>query len=127
MGYAPVLLLDEYKNIVHDALDAASAFEEQWERFHDKAESLEIQQEAWETMLKLALNEKGRRKLLSDLALEKYQYACYVVSSCHQQLEADTREIETAKAKFKEGLEVCEREQRFLAVFRILGAMVDKF
>ena len=126
MGYAPVLQLDEYSTSVRDALDAVSAFEEQWDRFEDKKESSEIQEQAWATMLQLALNEEDRRKLLSDLALEKYQYASGVVSNCHEQFDADTAEIQEAEAEFRKGLDEWKHEQSLLAVFRILGAIIGK-
>ena len=126
MGYAPVLQLDEYRTSVHDALDAVSAFEEQWDRFEDKTESMENREQAWATMLQLALNEEDRRKLLSDLALEKYQYASGVVSNCHEQFDADTVEIEQAETEFKKGLDEWQHEQSLLAVFHILGAMIGK-
>lgn len=78
-------------------------------------------------MLKLALNEKGRRQLLSDLALEKYQYADNVVSSCHQQLDDDTPEIETAKKIFENGVQAWQHEQELSAAFRIFGAILGRF
>lgn len=126
MGYAPVLQLDEYSTSVRDALDAVAAFEEQWDRFEDKKESSEIQEQAWATMLQLALNEEDRRKLLSDLALEKYQYASGVVSNCHEQFDADTDEIEEAKTEFQNGLDDWKHKQSLLAVFKILGAIIGK-
>lgn len=126
MNYAPVLKLAQYRPTVEDTLNAVYAFKKQYERFQDKEGSLEDQKEAWDVMLDQAQTQKGKYTILSALALEKYQGATDVVSSCRQQLQADNKEIQDAKEAFEEGLIEWEERQKFLAALGFFEAILSK-
>lgn len=124
MRYAPVLKLDSYRVTVNDALNAVAAFEDQYNRFKDNTDNIEIQKKAWDTMLQQAVNNKTMREYLRKSAYEKYQDACKVVARCHTQLEGDVADLESAKQAFKAGLDAWESKQRLAAVFGILGGII---
>ncbi|PHH90287.1 hypothetical protein CDD83_4088 [Cordyceps sp. RAO-2017] len=122
MSYAPVLVLDRYKESTQYALNAATAFELQYERFQDKKESVEGQIQAWETMLAQASNEKQMRVNLRNTALDKYKSAAETAKSCSSQFEDDNFNLELLRIRFENGFAKWKDEQQLKAVFQILMA-----
>ncbi|EDN99475.1 predicted protein [Sclerotinia sclerotiorum 1980 UF-70] len=124
MSYAPVLVLSRYKETTQSALNAAFAFEHQFERFQDKAESLDIQIQAWNAMLSQAINEYNMRINIRNLAFEKYDYSVKTATGCHQQFENDVFALELLRIAFQAGLNKWVFEQKLKAVFEILQATI---
>ncbi|CAD6449395.1 cedb2872-fd53-481d-ad67-19995e5eb0ca [Sclerotinia trifoliorum] len=124
MSYAPVLVLSRYKETTQSALNAAFAFEHQFERFQDKAESLDTQIQAWNAMLSQAINEYNMRINIRNLALEKYEYSVKTATGCHQQFENDVFALELLRIAFQAGLNRWVFEQKLKAVFEILQATI---
>lgn len=126
MSYAPILVLDSYKETVREALAATAGFERQYDRFMDQEAQLEIQKQAWDTMLQQAINERGMREVLRDSALSKYETACDTVTRCHSQLKTDEKELEPAKDAFLQGLEEWVDRQKLNGVFGILQGIIGR-
>ncbi|KAG8423082.1 hypothetical protein J3458_000002 [Metarhizium acridum] len=122
MSYAPVLVLDRYKESTQQALNAATAFEAQFERFQDKKESLEVHKQAWDTMLAQARNENSMRVNLRNMALDKYKSARQTAVSCEAQFKEDDFALEILRIRFENGLQKWKDEQELKAVFQILMA-----
>ncbi|KHN97469.1 uncharacterized protein MAM_04484 [Metarhizium album ARSEF 1941] len=122
MSYAPALVLDRYKESTQQALNAATAFETQFERFQDKKESVEIHKQAWDTMLAQARNENAMRVNLRNLALEKYKSTRETAVSCQTQFEDNNFALEILRIRFENGLQKWKDEQELKAVFQILMA-----
>lgn len=125
-SYAPVLVIDEYMETMEKALDAASAFETQYNRFQDKEQTTQDQVAVWEVMLQQEINEKNMRVGIRDAAHDRYNDASKTASNCKLQLEADNGELRRAQVAFELGLAKWVYEQRMKAVFKILGAIVGK-
>ncbi|KAI1349749.1 hypothetical protein F5Y01DRAFT_326928 [Xylaria sp. FL0043] len=124
-SYAPALVLESYKATVRDALDAVAAFEEQYHRFQDKKEALDVQLQAWDVMLQQAVNRRMALKFLRDSAFAKYTDVQEVVGECLEQFSGDTEELDEAKKKFDEGLREWNTSQMFLALFNIFKGLLD--
>ncbi|ESZ95599.1 hypothetical protein SBOR_3995 [Sclerotinia borealis F-4128] len=124
MSYAPVLVLSRYKQTTQTALNAAFAFEQQFERFQDKAQSLDIQIQAWNAMLSQAINEYNMRINVRNMALDKYEYSVKTATGCHQQFESDVFALELIRITFEMGLSRWIWEQKWRAVFEILQATI---
>ncbi|TGO09626.1 hypothetical protein BTUL_0159g00110 [Botrytis tulipae] len=124
MSYAPVLVLSRYKETTQAALNAAAAFEQQFERFQDKAQSLDVHIQAWNIMLSQAINEYNMRISMRNLALEKYESSVRTATSCFQQFDNDVFALESLRIAFQLGLSNWAFEQRLRAVFEILQATV---
>ncbi|KAI1271857.1 hypothetical protein F5Y07DRAFT_403944 [Xylaria sp. FL0933] len=123
-SYAPALVLESYKATVRDALDAVAAFEEQYHRFQDKKENLDIQLQAWDAMLQQAVNRRMALKFLRDSAFAKYMDVQEVVGECLEQFSGDTEELDEAKKKFDQGLREWNTGQMFLALFKIFKGII---
>ncbi|KAI9927078.1 hypothetical protein MW887_003461 [Aspergillus wentii] len=119
MGYAPVLNIDSYKETVRDALRAVAAFEEQYVRFQDKKESLDVQIKAWDTMLEKANTQRQIHMNLRRLALDKYNDARTAVARCLEQFLADNKDINSAAQVFRRGLENWAAKEFLKAAFDI--------
>lgn len=126
MSYAPVLVLSRYKETTQAALNAATAFEQQFERFQDKAQSLDVHMQAWNVMLSQAINEYNMRINMRNLALEKYESSVRTATSCFQQFDNDVFALESLRIAFQLGLSNWAFEQKLRAVFEILQATVSK-
>ncbi|KAF7891337.1 uncharacterized protein EAF02_001662 [Botrytis sinoallii] len=124
MSYAPVLVLSRYKETTQAALNAATAFEQQFERFQDKAQSLDVHMQAWNVMLSQAINEYNMRVSMRSLALEKYESSVRTATSCFQQFDNDVFALESLRIAFQLGLSNWAFEQKLRAVFQILQATV---
>ncbi|KAK8903975.1 hypothetical protein QC760_007413 [Botrytis cinerea] len=124
MSYAPVLVLSRYKETTQVALNAATAFEQQFERFQDKAQSLDVHMQAWNVMLSQAINEYNMRVNMRNLALEKYESSVRTVTGCFQQFDNDVFALEFLRIAFEVGLNSWAFEQRLRAVFEILQATI---
>ncbi|KAI9650600.1 hypothetical protein NHQ30_000618 [Ciborinia camelliae] len=124
MSYAPVLVLNRYKETTQNALNAAFAFEQQFERFQDKAESLDTHIQAWNVMLSQAINEYNMRINMRNMALDKYEYSVRTASGCHQQFENDVFALELLRIAFEMGLDRWVWEQKWKAAFEILQATI---
>lgn len=126
MSYAPVLVLNRYKETTQNALNAATAFELQFERFQDKRESLENQILAWDTMLSQAKNESNMRINIRNMALEKYKSSRITAKSCETQFEEYNFDLEMRRIQFENGFAKWQDEQQLKAVFQILMAAACK-
>ncbi|KAK5994343.1 hypothetical protein PT974_04817 [Cladobotryum mycophilum] len=124
MTHAPVLVLDTYKETMQLALDAASAFQDQYDRFQDKAESLEVQIQAWKTMLSQAIANQKMQGILCDSAYQKYQDAAKTAASCDQQFRYDNDDVQSAGLAFEAGVEKWKFEQKLKAIKEIFMAVV---
>lgn len=126
MTYAPVLVLDTYKDTMQLALTAASAFESQYNRFQDKAASLEVQIEAWNTMLSQATANQAMQGSLCETAYQKYQDAANTADSCDEQFRYDNDEVKNAGVLFQNGIEKWKFEQKLKAIKAIFTAVISK-
>lgn len=122
MSYAPVLVLDRYKESTQAALNSATAFELQFERFQDKKQTAENQKMAWDAMLAQAKNESNMRVNLRNMALEKYNYARETAQGCEKQFADDDFALELRRIRFENGVQKWKDEQQFKAVFEIIMA-----
>ncbi|KAG6037555.1 hypothetical protein E4U41_004926 [Claviceps citrina] len=122
MSYAPVLVLSRYKESTQQALNAATAFQTQFDRFQDKRESAENQKLAWDTMLAQARNEGSMREGLRDLALAKYSSARDTAGSCEAQFRDDDFALQLLRIRFENGVQKWKDEQQLQAVLQILMA-----
>lgn len=127
MTYAPVLVLDTYEKTMQLALTAASAFEAQYDRFQDKATSLEAQIEAWKTMLSEATDNQTMQGSLRDSAYQKYQDAAKTADSCDQQFRFDNDDVQNARLLFEIGIKKWEFEQKLQAIKAIFMAVISKY
>ncbi|QYS94602.1 hypothetical protein H0G86_001931 [Trichoderma simmonsii] len=124
MTYAPVLVLDTYKDTMQLALTAASAFETQYDRFQDKATSLKEQIEAWKTMLAKATESQTMQGKLRDSAYQKYQDAAKAADSCDQQFRFENDAVQNAGVHFQDGIEKWKFEQKLKAIKEIITAVI---
>lgn len=127
MTYAPVLVLDTYKDTMQLALTAASAFETQYDRFQDKATSLKEQIEAWKTMLAKATESQTMQGKLRDSAYQKYQDAAKAADSCDQQFRFENDAVQNAGVHFQDGIEKWKFEQKLKAIKEIITAVISKY
>ncbi|OJJ71057.1 hypothetical protein ASPBRDRAFT_66094 [Aspergillus brasiliensis CBS 101740] len=127
MGYAPVLQVDQYLSTVHDALDAVSAFEEQYQRFQDNEQDVENLKLAWSSLLDHARTQLSQDTILSAAAWTKYQDACTVVARCQEQLNIDNREVDNAKSAFQKGLEAWAARTISVAAYETLSAILSTY
>jgi hypothetical protein len=125
-SYAPVLKISEYLDTMDSAVQAVSAFEEQYNRFQDKEQSLQDQMLAWDTMLQKAIDEKSMRENLRNTARAKYDSAQVIASNCSLQMIKDNGEVARARVAFELGLQKWKYEQTLKAVFSILSAILGK-
>ncbi|PYH73602.1 uncharacterized protein BO88DRAFT_484510 [Aspergillus vadensis CBS 113365] len=124
MGYAPVLQVDQYMSTVHDALDAVSAFEDQYQRFQDNEQNVENLKLAWSSLLDHAQSQLTQDTILRTAAWTKYQDACTVVARSQEQMNADNKEVDNAKSAFLEGLEAWIARTILFAAYETLSAIV---
>ncbi|RAQ61645.1 hypothetical protein COH21_012952 [Aspergillus flavus] len=122
MKYAPVLVPSRYENTARAIIDAAAAFQEQYERFEDKEESLENQIKAWQTMLSHATEVGEMRKAQRDMALAKYEDARKTAESCLRQFNNEGDALVLVQYRFEQGLKMWEAEQKFQAALQIITA-----
>lgn len=125
-NYAPVLKIDRYMDTVKLAIDAASAFQEQYDRFTDKKENIEDRIAAWGSMLDHAKNARSMHQALRDNALAKYNDACDIVVKSTTQFELDQLGISDAQLRFKAGIDSWKSKMAFEAAFKIFSAVVGK-
>lgn len=126
-SYAPVLKISEYLDTMGAAVEAVSAFEEQYNRFQDKEQSLQDQMLAWDTMLQKAIDEKTMRQNIRDTAKAKYESAQKTATNCSLQMTVDNGEVAKARVAFELGLQEWQYEQTLKAVFAILSAVLGKY
>ncbi|PNP49637.1 hypothetical protein THARTR1_09648 [Trichoderma harzianum] len=125
MTYAPVLVLGTYEDTMQLALSAASSFETQYDRFQDKAASLETQIEAWKTMLSEATDNQTMQGNLRDSAYQKYQDAAKTADTCDQQFRFDNDDVQHAGVLFQNGIEKWKFEQKLKAIKQIFMAVIS--
>ncbi|GAB0136277.1 hypothetical protein EsDP_00004584 [Epichloe bromicola] len=123
MSYAPVLTLARYKETTQNALNAATAFEIQFERFQDKKETAENQKMVWDAMLAQAKKETDARAGLRKSALGKYNDSRATAEGCQKQFEDDNTALESRRTQFERGIEKWKHEQKLKAVFQIFKAV----
>ncbi|CDM30769.1 hypothetical protein DTO013E5_585 [Penicillium roqueforti] len=124
MSYAPTLPLDTYEKTAKLALAAASEFDEEYRNFQDKAESLEIQIQAWKVMLSQAIANQTMRINLRDSAFDKYQSAAKSAASCETQFRYENDAVKSAEIQFQLGIAEWEFNQELKAVFEIFKAVI---
>ncbi|KAI1496478.1 hypothetical protein F5X99DRAFT_414050 [Biscogniauxia marginata] len=123
-SYAPVLQLDRYMKTLDAALEAASDFEQQYDLFDNREQEVDDQKVQWQVMLDKARDEESIREYQRQVALDKYEDAAKTAEKCYLQMEADNAEVQIAGDKFNPELQRWEQKQKFLAVCKILGAIV---
>ncbi|KAI0531560.1 hypothetical protein GGR58DRAFT_493301 [Xylaria digitata] len=123
-NYVPVLQLDRYMNTLEAALEAASDFEEQYNRFTDKEQAVEDQLNQWQAMLDKARDQESLRLSQRQAALDKYTDAAKTADKCYLEMLADSADLEKAGDIFNIEVERWIEWNKFLAVCKILGAIV---
>ena len=124
--YAPVLVLDTYRDTMELTLEAAKAFEDEFHRFQTEVGVVQAQKDAWKSMLDQADANQSMTISLRDSAFTKYKYAASTAASCETQFQDDNDAVKMAEINFKAGIEKWEFEQKLKAVFEILKAVVSK-
>ena len=126
MGFAPVLKIDQYLPTVRDALDAVSAFDDQYQRFQDNQQDVDQIMDVWSLMLKSTQTQLARDKNLSRSAWDKYQDACTVVARCQEQLNVDNRQADDAASTFSADLNAWYAKTFMKAAFYAISGIVSK-
>ncbi|OGM44022.1 hypothetical protein ABOM_007788 [Aspergillus bombycis] len=121
---APVLKIDRYMSTVRDALDAVTAFEEQYQRFQDNECNVGNWKLAWKALLQHAQTQLRKDVTLRKVAWEKYRDACAVVARCQEQCNTDNRQLGDAEATFQGGLTTWYRTTCVVAAFEALSAII---
>ncbi|KAB8234569.1 uncharacterized protein BDW43DRAFT_310231 [Aspergillus alliaceus] len=123
MKYAPVLVPSRYEITARAIIDAAAAFQEQYERFEDKEESLENHIKAWQTMLSQATGVSEMHKTQRDIAMAKYKNAQETTEHCLRQFKNEGDALVLVQYQFEQGLEMWVIEQKFQAALQIVTAV----
>lgn len=82
LAYAPSLTIDTYIQGLNGAIDTVGAFQSQYDRFVDKAASIAIQAEAWDTMLQRSQDVLTTQMRLAQEAYDKFQSAVAILNDC---------------------------------------------
>lgn len=125
-SWAPVLKLDEYMTSLERALDSVQVFEEKYEKFQDRQQTVNDQLAAWDVMLTKAINQKDVTVGQRTNAEAKYKFAKETAESCKNLLQGDGDELAEKRKAFQEGVEKWKHEQELHAVFQILGAIFSE-
>ncbi|KAF7960437.1 hypothetical protein EAE96_000118 [Botrytis aclada] len=123
-SYAPTLRLESYQQTLNSALDAASAYQTQYNRFVDKETNTRNQIDAWRTMLEHSQGSLRTKEMLCSMTLTKYQSACKVVNKCQDQLNQDQSVIEYLQTAFQDGIKEWKEKLEREAVIKILTGLV---
>ncbi|KAK2806233.1 hypothetical protein FQN50_005958 [Emmonsiellopsis sp. PD_5] len=124
-SYFPPLHFSQYKNSLVATVDAADAFQQQYDRFQDRGSSLEDQLAAWGSMLQNAKNSATMRKTMRNLSEKKYEDACDVVSRTSHQFELDNIALIGKEAVFKAGIHQWEADVKLKATIEIFMALAQ--
>ncbi|OTA07035.1 hypothetical protein A9Z42_0078310 [Trichoderma parareesei] len=124
MTYAPVLILDQYKETMEQALKAATGFQELYNHYQDRSQSLDVQIEAWRKMLDEAIANQTMQGNLCQSAYDKYHSATQTASSCGQQFTLDNGHLKLAQIDFESGVEKWKIEQKYQAIWQIFKAII---
>ncbi|KAL1861501.1 hypothetical protein VTK73DRAFT_7066 [Phialemonium thermophilum] len=121
LNYVPELDLEQYQDDTQARLDVVDKFNREFERFVDKEASLQNQLDAWDTMLKHAINERGDQLQRRDQALNRYESASEIARNCQDQFQLDDEELANAKKSFEEGVRKWKEEQMRNLFFAMFG------
>ncbi|KAL7812485.1 hypothetical protein V8C26DRAFT_437083 [Trichoderma gracile] len=124
MTYAPVLVLDQYKETMEQALKAATGFQELYDHYQDRSQSLDVQIEAWRKMLEEAVANQTMQGNLCQSAYGKYYSATQTASGCRQQFTLDNGDLKLAQIDFESGVEKWKIEQKYKAIWQIFKAII---
>ncbi|KAK1237728.1 hypothetical protein MKX07_003564 [Trichoderma sp. CBMAI-0711] len=124
MTYAPVLVLDRYQGTMEQALKAAAGFQELYNHYQDRSQSLDVQIQAWKKMLEQAIANQAMQDNMCQSAYEKYKSATQTASSCRQQLTFDNADLQLAQIDFESGVEKWKIEQKYKAIWDIFKAII---
>ncbi|KAI1205187.1 uncharacterized protein F4807DRAFT_471206 [Annulohypoxylon truncatum] len=122
-SYAPVLQLERYMDTLDAALDAASAYEDLYNRFANMEQEVELQLAQWKEMLAKARDGASTRRYQRQAALDRYNDAAATAEKCYRQMQAENTEIGIASDRFEEELGKWSDWQKFLAVCKIIVAV----
>lgn len=122
-SYAPVLQLERYMDTLDAALDAASAYEDQYNRFANLEQEVELQLAQWKEMLAKARDGASTHQYQRQMALDRYNDAAATADNCYRQMQAENTEIRIAGDRFEEELGKWSDWQSFLAVCKIIVAV----
>ena len=125
-SWAPVLKLDEYMTSLERALDSVQVFEEKYEKFQDRQQTVKDQLAAWDVMLNKAIDQKNATVEQRTNAEAKYKFAKETAESCKNLLQRDGDDLAEKRKAFQEGVEKWKHEQELQAVFQILGAVLSE-
>ncbi|KAJ8120948.1 hypothetical protein ONZ43_g2482 [Nemania bipapillata] len=107
-------------------LDAASAYEDQYNQFANLDQEVELQLAQWKEMLAEARDGANTRQYQRQAALERYNDAATTAERCYHQMQTENTEISIASDTFEEEVGKWSDWQSFLAVCKIIIA-VAKF
>lgn len=124
-SYAPVLQLERYMDTLDAALDAASAYEDQYNQFANLDQEVELQLAQWKEMLAKARDGASTRQYQRQVALDRYNDAAATAEKCYHQLQTENTEIRIAGDTFEEELGNWSDWQSFLAVCNIIIAVTS--
>lgn len=122
-SYAPVLQLERYMDTLDVALDAASAYEDQYNQFANLDQEVELQLAQWKEMLAKARDGASTRQYQRQVALDRYNDAAATAEKCYRQMQAENTEINIAGDRFEEELGKWWDWKRLEAVGKIIIAV----
>lgn len=123
--FVPSLDQQLYKDLAKAFVDAAQAYERNYERFSDKNEAIESRKEAAKLMLAERLDKTGFVNKLIEQTLSDLQKAENAVNTAKNRLESQNNKVNLAKISFELGLKQWEYEQTLKAVFQGIGAVLS--
>ncbi|OJJ34646.1 hypothetical protein ASPWEDRAFT_27350 [Aspergillus wentii DTO 134E9] len=125
MNFFPVLQVGSYQETLQMAIDAADAFEKQYQRFQDKSQSVDDRRQAGEQMLAHAKGKSELSNTLVETALAKYDAAAKAVRSTQATFEQDRFVLENASRDLERGIEKWKESTRLQAAFSIITAIIS--
>lgn len=126
ISYAPVLTLQTSHDTLMGWIDVASTFEDQYIRFTDQKSSLQIQEDAWDTMLKHAEDILSQQKSQVMEAEGKWHSANQTMNTAANSLNLHQIDLKDAQMRFKVGIENWKEHTAVEAAVSILFAIASK-
>ncbi|KAL1746618.1 hypothetical protein HDZ31DRAFT_33794 [Schizophyllum fasciatum] len=122
--YAPVLKLAYYRTAIVPVLQAGAAFQRQYDRFTDKAATVEDQLKAWDSMHKQAQRALSMQQRLADNAKAKWNASQKILLAAQSSMRSHQLTLDAKGLDFRVGIEVWKQQQKLKAAVNILKAVI---
>jgi len=123
--FVPYLDKDVYTDIASSFLEAAKAYEQQYERFSDRQLNLADRKKTANLMLKYYQDTTDFNQQLINQATDKFQATQKILTQTGVSLKIQKSQVQTARIEFEYDAKIWVHEQILQAVLSMIFALVE--